>query len=181
MFGIVQGGFYPDLRERSLEQLREIDFEGMAIGGLSVGESTEEMYEILHHIAPKLPEEKPRYLMGVGTPLDILEGVSAGVDMFDCVLPTRNARNGTLYTSPGQGQHQEGHVMPRTTRPWIRPAPAIPAAHFPRPISAICTRPRTALLPPEHHPQPGLFPGHNAQGPQGRGGRDLDGPPRPVH
>jgi queuine tRNA-ribosyltransferase len=102
MFGIVQGGFYKDLRDRSLEQLREIDFEGFAIGGLSVGESTEEMYDILHHIAPKLPHEKPRYLMGVGTPLDILEGVSAGVDMFDCVLPSRNARNGTLFTSTGK-------------------------------------------------------------------------------
>ncbi|MDD3310710.1 tRNA guanosine(34) transglycosylase Tgt [Pseudodesulfovibrio sp.] len=102
MFGIVQGGFHKDLRERSLEQLREIDFEGFAIGGLSVGESTEVMYDILHHIAPLLPSEKPRYLMGVGTPLDILEGVSAGVDMFDCVLPSRNARNGTLFTSRGK-------------------------------------------------------------------------------
>lgn len=102
MFGIVQGGFFKDLREKSLEQLREIDFEGFAIGGLSVGESTEEMYDILHHIAPLMPEEKPRYLMGVGTPLDILEGVSAGVDMFDCVLPSRNARNGTLFTSQGK-------------------------------------------------------------------------------
>lgn len=102
MFGIIQGGFFKDLRERSLEQLRDIDFEGMAIGGLSVGESTEEMYDILHHIAPLMPADKPRYLMGVGTPLDLLEGVSAGVDMFDCVLPSRNARNGTLYTSQGK-------------------------------------------------------------------------------
>ncbi|WP_243546098.1 tRNA guanosine(34) transglycosylase Tgt [Pseudodesulfovibrio tunisiensis] len=102
MFGIVQGGFFKDLRERSLEQLRDIDFEGFAIGGLSVGEGTEEMYDILHHITPLMPTEKPRYLMGVGTPLDILEGVSAGVDMFDCVLPSRNARNGTLFTSVGK-------------------------------------------------------------------------------
>lgn len=102
MFGIIQGGFYKDLRETSLKQLTKIPFEGYAIGGLSVGESTQEMYDILRHIAPMLPADKPRYLMGVGTPLDILEGIEAGVDMFDCVLPTRNARNGTLYTSQGK-------------------------------------------------------------------------------
>jgi queuine tRNA-ribosyltransferase len=102
LFGIVQGGFFKDLREQSLAQLAEIDFDGFAIGGLSVGESTTEMYDILHHIAPLLPRDKPRYLMGVGTPLDILEGIEAGVDMFDCVLPSRNARNGTLFTSRGK-------------------------------------------------------------------------------
>ncbi|MBI5518516.1 MAG: tRNA guanosine(34) transglycosylase Tgt [Desulfovibrio sp.] len=102
LFGINQGGFFKDLRERSLEQLTEIDFDGFAIGGLSVGESIPEMYDMLHHIAPLMPADKPRYLMGVGTPLDILEGIGAGVDMFDCVLPTRNARNGTLYTSQGK-------------------------------------------------------------------------------
>ncbi|MGE4293122.1 MAG: tRNA guanosine(34) transglycosylase Tgt [Desulfovibrio sp.] len=102
LFGIVQGGFFEDLRVESLAQLAEIPFEGYAIGGLSVGESTEEMYRILNHIAPAMPENKPRYLMGVGTPMDILEGIGAGVDMFDCVLPTRNARNGTLFTSLGK-------------------------------------------------------------------------------
>ncbi len=102
MFGIIQGGFYKDLREKSLTQLLEIPFDGYAIGGLSVGESIPEMYEILHHIAPKMRSDRPRYLMGVGTPLDILEGIEAGVDMFDCVLPTRNARNGTLFTSLGK-------------------------------------------------------------------------------
>lgn len=102
LFGINQGGFYKDLRERSLEQLAEIDFDGMAIGGLSVGESIPEMYDMLGHMAPQLPAEKPRYLMGVGTPMDILTGIEAGVDMFDCVLPTRNARNGTLFTSRGK-------------------------------------------------------------------------------
>lgn len=102
LFGINQGGFFKDLRERSLEQLTAIDFDGFAIGGLSVGESTHEMYDMLHHIAPLMPVDKPRYLMGVGTPMDILEGIEAGVDMFDCVLPTRNARNGTLYTSRGK-------------------------------------------------------------------------------
>ncbi|MGE4551669.1 MAG: tRNA guanosine(34) transglycosylase Tgt [Desulfovibrionaceae bacterium] len=102
LFGIVQGGFFKDLRDLSLRQLTDIPFEGYAIGGLSVGESIPEMYDILAHIAPQLPADKPRYLMGVGTPLDILEGISRGVDMFDCVLPTRNARNGTLFTSLGK-------------------------------------------------------------------------------
>ncbi len=102
LFGIIQGGFFKDLREKSLSQLREIDFDGFAIGGLSVGESTTQMYDILQHIAPQLPKDKPRYLMGVGTPLDILEGIENGVDMFDCVLPSRNGRNGTLYTSGGK-------------------------------------------------------------------------------
>lgn len=102
LFGITQGGFFKDLRERSLAQLAEIDFDGFAIGGLSVGESIPEMYDMLAHIAPMLPQDKPRYLMGVGTPMDILTGIENGVDMFDCVLPTRNARNGTLYTSRGK-------------------------------------------------------------------------------
>jgi queuine tRNA-ribosyltransferase len=102
MFGIVQGGFFPDLRERSLAELAAIPFEGYALGGLSVGESIPEMYDILGLMAPQLPEDKPRYLMGVGTPLDILEGISRGIDLFDCVLPTRNARNGTLFTSQGK-------------------------------------------------------------------------------
>ncbi len=102
MFGIVQGGFYADLRQQSAEELKEIDFDGFALGGLSVGESTEEMYEMLATSAPFLPEHMPRYLMGVGKPEDILEGVANGIDMFDCVLPTRNARNGTLYTWQGK-------------------------------------------------------------------------------
>lgn len=102
IFGIVQGGFFPDLRKRSIEELGSMDFDGFAIGGLSVGESKPEMYEMLDFTAPLLPQNKPRYLMGVGTPLDIVTGISAGVDMFDCVLPTRNARNGTLYTSLGK-------------------------------------------------------------------------------
>ncbi len=102
LFGITQGGFFKDLRERSLEQLTPIDFDGFAIGGLSVGESIPEMYDMLAHIAPMLPADRPRYLMGVGTPMDILTGIENGVDMFDCVLPTRNARNGTLYTSRGK-------------------------------------------------------------------------------
>lgn len=102
LFAITQGGFFKDLRQRSIAALCEHDFDGFAIGGLSVGESKTEMMEHLYHAAPLLPQHKPRYLMGVGTPLDIINGISAGVDMFDCVLPTRNARNGTLYTSLGK-------------------------------------------------------------------------------
>tara|TARA_B100001250_G_scaffold405266_1_gene422504 strand:- start:509 stop:1624 length:1116 start_codon:yes stop_codon:yes gene_type:complete len=101
LFGIIQGGMYKDLREESLNNLIDIDFDGIAIGGLSVGESKEEKTEILSFLADKLPKDKPRYLMGVGKPEDIVEAVRYGVDMFDCVLPTRNARNGQLFTSKG--------------------------------------------------------------------------------
>ncbi len=101
LFGIVQGGMFRHLREESLEGLRAVGFHGYAIGGLSVGEPKETMLEILADIAPKLPEDRPRYLMGVGTPEDLVEGVSNGVDMFDCVMPTRNARNGWLFTRFG--------------------------------------------------------------------------------
>lgn len=101
LFGIVQGGMFPDLREQSLAGLSAIGFDGYALGGLSVGEPKEEMYSTLNHIAPKMPANKPRYLMGVGTPDDIRNAVKAGIDMFDCVMPTRNARNGSLFTSEG--------------------------------------------------------------------------------
>ena len=101
LFGIVQGGMFEDLREESLEKLIDINFEGYAIGGLSVGESREEMLKVVDFIALRMPKESPRYLMGVGTPLDILNSVQKGIDMFDCVIPTRHARNGYLYTSEG--------------------------------------------------------------------------------
>ncbi|HEX2825625.1 MAG TPA: tRNA guanosine(34) transglycosylase Tgt [Burkholderiales bacterium] len=101
LFGIVQGGMYEDLRDESLAGLKGIGFDGYAVGGLSVGETKEEMARILAHTAPRLPADRPRYLMGVGTPTDLVDAVAAGIDMFDCVLPTRNARNGWLYTSRG--------------------------------------------------------------------------------
>ena len=101
LFGIVQGGMYENLRDESLAGLNEIDFDGMAIGGLSVGEPKEEFARILAHTAPCLPTDRPRYLMGVGTPEDIVYAVSQGIDMFDCVMPTRNARNGHLFTRYG--------------------------------------------------------------------------------
>jgi len=101
LFGIVQGSVFEELRDRSLEELKSIQFDGYAIGGLAVGETKEERSRILSHVAPRLPADRPRYLMGMGTPEDLIEAVRAGVDMFDCVLPTRNARNGWLFTRSG--------------------------------------------------------------------------------
>ena len=101
LFGIVQGGMYEALRDESLAGLAEIGFDGYAIGGLSVGEPKGDMMRVLGHTAPRLPASKPRYLMGVGTPEDLVAGVAAGIDMFDCVMPTRNARNGWLFTRFG--------------------------------------------------------------------------------
>jgi queuine tRNA-ribosyltransferase len=97
----VQGGMYEDLRDASLAELQAIGFDGYALGGVSVGEPKEEMERIVAHCAPRLPKASPRYLMGVGTPEDIVEAVANGIDLFDCVLPTRNARNGWLFTSRG--------------------------------------------------------------------------------
>lgn len=101
IFGIVQGGMYADLREESLDGLVKLGFDGYALGGLSVGEPKQEMREVIAHCGDKLPEDKPRYLMGVGTPQDIVYAVSQGIDMFDCVMPTRNARNAHIFTSKG--------------------------------------------------------------------------------
>ncbi|HJV75887.1 MAG TPA: tRNA guanosine(34) transglycosylase Tgt [Noviherbaspirillum sp.] len=101
LFGIVQGGMFEHLRDESLAGLQEIDFEGIAIGGLSVGEPKEEMMRVLQHVGPRLPADKPHYLMGVGTPEDLVAGVANGIDMFDCVMPTRNARNGWIFTRFG--------------------------------------------------------------------------------
>jgi queuine tRNA-ribosyltransferase len=102
LFGIIQGGSYIDLRKESLERTVEIGFDGYAIGGLSVGEEKPVMYEILNLLTPQMPADQPRYLMGVGTPEDLLEAISCGVDMFDCVLPTRNGRTGSAFTSFGK-------------------------------------------------------------------------------
>eukprot|EP01036_Dinobryon_divergens_P040418 gene40418-53430_t len=101
LFGIVQGGMFESLRDESLDGLNRLDFDGVAIGGLSVGEPKEDMQRILAHTGPRLPAHKPHYLMGVGTPEDLVEGVANGIDMFDCVMPTRNARNGWLFTRFG--------------------------------------------------------------------------------
>ena len=101
LFGIIQGGMYENLRRESLQGLVDIGFPGYAIGGLSVGEPVAQMYEVLDYLAVSMPADKPRYLMGVGTPEDLVEGVARGIDMFDCVMPTRNARNAYLFTSGG--------------------------------------------------------------------------------
>jgi queuine tRNA-ribosyltransferase len=101
LFGIVQGGMYEDLRDESLAALTAIGFDGYAVGGVSVGEPKEDMARLVAHTAPRLPADRPRYLMGVGTPEDIVDAVNRGFDMFDCVLPTRNARNGWLFTRFG--------------------------------------------------------------------------------
>ena len=101
LFGINQGGIYPDLRIEHMKQIRELDLPGFAIGGLAVGESAKEMYETIDVVEPFMPKEKPRYLMGVGTPVNILEAVDRGVDFFDCVMPSRNARHGNCFTSKG--------------------------------------------------------------------------------
>jgi len=102
LFGIVQGGVHEDLREESAKKLMEMDFPGYSIGGLAVGENKEDMYRITNFLDPILPAQKPRYLMGVGTPMNILENIANGVDMFDCVMPTRNARKGTVFTMKGK-------------------------------------------------------------------------------
>jgi len=102
LFGIVQGGMFPELRSRSAEELIAIGFDGYAVGGLSVGEGDSLMYDMMEHTLPRLPAEKPRYVMGIGTPENLVEAVFRGADMFDCVLPTRNARNGLLFTSTGR-------------------------------------------------------------------------------
>jgi queuine tRNA-ribosyltransferase len=102
LFGIVQGGVYPNLRTVSAEGLKAIDFDGYAVGGLAVGEPADEREHTLEAICPQLPDDKPRYLMGVGKPEDIVEAVARGIDMFDCVMPTRNARNGHYFTHFGQ-------------------------------------------------------------------------------
>lgn len=102
LFGINQGSTYADLRVRHMEQIRELDLPGYAIGGLAVGEETEEMYRIIEEVEPTMPKDKPRYLMGVGTPVNIVEGVHRGVDFFDCVMPSRNARHGNLFTWNGK-------------------------------------------------------------------------------
>ena len=101
LFGIIQGSVYEDLRDESLKELLSIGFDGYAIGGLAVGEGKDDMHRVLDHVVSKMPDDKPRYLMGVGKPQDILDGVLRGVDMFDCVMPTRNARNAHIFTSEG--------------------------------------------------------------------------------
>jgi queuine tRNA-ribosyltransferase len=117
LFGIVQGGIYADLREESLHGLCDIGFEGYAIGGLAVGEPEDERLAVLDNLIPKMPADSPRYLMGVGTPVDIAKAVLRGVDMFDCVIPTRHARNGQLFTSRGTVKFRHARYRDDTSPP----------------------------------------------------------------
>ena len=179
LFGIVQGGMFENLREESLAQLVEMDFPGYAIGGVSVGEPKEEMLRIMAHTPHRLPAHKPRYLMGVGTPEDLVEGVAQGVDMFDCVMPTRNARNGHLFTRFGDLKMRNAryksdpqpidescscHACAGASGvPWndggARLQPRLPAS--PRPLR------RDAGADADHHPQPALLPEPDARDPRG--------------
>jgi len=111
LFGIVQGGIFPELRTRSMHDLLEIGFDGYALGGVSVGEEKARMLEVMQFSAPLFPDDKPRYVMGIGTPEDLIEGIHAGYDMFDCVMPTRNARNGMLFTSFGRVNIKRGEYL----------------------------------------------------------------------
>ncbi|MYN13181.1 tRNA guanosine(34) transglycosylase Tgt [Pusillimonas sp. TS35] len=131
LFGIVQGGMFEHLRDESLAGLLDIGFEGYAIGGLSVGEPKDDMIRVLRHVAPRLPEHAPRYLMGVGTPEDLVEGVANGVDMFDCVMPTRNARNGWLFTRYGDIKIRNARYRD-DTRPLDPSCTCHTCAHFSR-------------------------------------------------
>jgi queuine tRNA-ribosyltransferase len=131
LFGIVQGGVFESLRDESLAGLLDIGFDGYAIGGLSVGEPKEDMLRILAHVAPRLPQERPRYLMGVGTPEDLVAAVLAGIDMFDCVMPTRNARNGMLFTRFGDLRLRNARYR-SDTRPVDASCGCYACAHFSR-------------------------------------------------
>ena len=131
LFGIVQGGMYEALREESLAGLQDVGFHGYAIGGLSVGEPKEDMERILDHTAPRLPQNKPRYLMGVGTPEDLVFAVGKGIDMFDCVMPTRNARNGWLFTRFGDIKIRNAKYKD-DTQPLDETCPCYTCQHFSR-------------------------------------------------
>lgn len=131
LFGIIQGGMYEDLRDRSLQALKQLNFDGYAIGGLSVGEPKEDMLRILAHTAPQMPQDKPRYLMGVGTPEDLVDAVSHGIDMFDCVMPTRNARNGWLFTQYGDVKIKNASYK-NDTRPLDADCTCYTCQHFTR-------------------------------------------------
>ena len=157
-FGIIQGGVVPELRTLSVERTLAIGFEAYAIGGLSVGEPADTMYSVVGHTAPQLPADRPRYLMGVGTPLDIVEAVSRGIDLFDCVMPTRNARNGQLFTSEGRltikNAKYAGDGGPLD--------PGVLLLHLPDALEGVSSPPvrvgRDRGGRPQHHPQPALLP-----------------------
>ena len=175
LFGIVQGGMFEHLREESLDALVEMDFPGYAVGGVSVGEPKEEMLRIMAHTPHRLPADKPRYLMGVGTPEDLVEGVAQGVDMFDCVMPTRNARNGHLFTRFGDLKIRNARdIAPTSGRCDCR------ACRLPTTCGAASRRAYLhhlercgEMLAPDarQHPQPALLPEPDARDSRGAGRR----------
>ena len=158
LWGISQGGVYPGLRTRSIEGLLELDFSGYAFGGLGIGEPKTRLFETLELGHGLLPRDRPRYLMGMGYVEDIVEAVARGVDLFDCVLPTRNARNGTLVHEPRPGGHQERQVRPRPAAPrrglLLLHLPELQPGLPPPPLRAQ----RDHLGRPEYDPQPALLP-----------------------
>ena len=143
LFGINQGCTFPDLRVEHMKQIAEMDLDGYAIGGLAVGEPAEVMYDIISKVEPYMPKDKVRYLMGVGTPGNIIEAVARGVDLFDCVMPSRNARHGHLNTWGGISSTSKTPSTRGTSAPSTRPAAARPAAIIAGPISATCSRRRS--------------------------------------
>jgi queuine tRNA-ribosyltransferase len=178
VFGIVQGGMFEPLRQESLDALVEMNFPGYAVGGVSVGEPKEEMLRIMAHTPHRLPAHKPRYLMGVGTPEDLVEGVACGVDMFDCVMPTRNARNGHLFTRFGDlkirnARHKSDHrPLDETCSCYTCAGTTAPdgtlsgglLARLPAPPGPLR---RDAGPHAHHHPQPALLPEPDARGARG--------------
>jgi queuine tRNA-ribosyltransferase len=172
LFGIVQGGMYESLRAESLEELKAMAFDGYAIGGLAVGEPEEERSRILGHLVPRMPQERPRYLMGMGTPEDLIGAVNAGIDMMDCVLPTRNARNGWLFTRHGGRHPHPQRALPRRSCAARRAVRMLRLqelyAGLPLPPAEGERDPRR---PAEYPPQPALLPGAHARA----AGRDRAG------
>ena len=162
LFGIVQGGMHPTLRLASLEALQKLDWPGFAVGGLAVGEPEEERLRVLEGVVPHMPADRPRYLMGVGRPEDIVAAVLRGIDMFDCVMPTRHARNGHLFTSQGvvniRNAAHQADLGP--ARPRLR------LLHLPQLLALLPAPPRPLQRDPgraaQHHPQPALLPGADA-------------------
>ena len=182
LFGIVQGGMFEHLREESLAPLVEMDFPGYAIGGVSVGEPKEEMLRIMAHTPHRLPADKPRYLMGVGTPEDLVEGVAQGVDMFDCVMPTRNARNGHLFTRFGDLKMR--NARHRTDERPLDESCSCYACGRTASMERWRRLPRAYLhhlercgemLAPDarHHPQPALLPEPDARNSRSAGRRHV--------
>jgi queuine tRNA-ribosyltransferase len=164
LFGIVQGGFWPDLRKRSAEEIGAIGFDGYAIGGLSVGEGHDKMCDVLDVTTPHMPQNHPRYLMGVGRPLDLVEAVARGVDMFDCVIQTRHARSGVCGHWQGPRCASPTAATARTCTRSTRPAPATPAAPSPGPTSTTCSD----YIKQVGDPATGLPIGDTENQPQGR-------------